>query len=236
VVPKAKVMQPSPSRPTTDRHPERFIMRPPFPADAWPLFGGGLSPEDSELRYARAAQIGVFVMLISLVMLFGGSLVAYLFYRFGGKTSPAMGAMVIPQALWISTVLLVTSAFTMHRARSFSFAQKVPLKRQAFWLLGTFVLAIVFLVVQTPSLMTLLADHEQANSANRNGLYGAVFTLIIVHALHVIGGLLTLGFLLWRARQHRLGRHQVMIRGTTAYWHFLDGVWVTMFVVFLLTA
>ena len=62
-----------------------------------------------------------------------------------------------------------------------------------------------------------------------------VFVLIFVHAVHVVGGLVALGIILVRANAHAYDHeHYAPVANLALYWHFLDGVWVVLFVAFLI--
>jgi cytochrome c oxidase subunit III len=114
-------------------------------------------------------------------------------------------------------------------------------------LIATAVLAVVFLAVQTPSLIELLGEHqqyrtelrEQTDSGQRASLalqpYGMVFFLIVVHAAHLIGGIIPLGVVTRNALRNRYDHESYNpVRYTAMYWHFLDAVWLTLFAMFLL--
>ena len=68
-------------------------------------------------------------------------------------------------------------------------------------------------------------------------LYGLVFFLILVHGLHVMGGILPLVNITVKAHRGRYDHeHHGPVKYIAMYWHFLDGVWVTMFAVLIVTA
>ena len=68
-------------------------------------------------------------------------------------------------------------------------------------------------------------------------LYGLTFCLVIVHALHVIGGVAGLTFLLFGlARQAYDHERYFPVKFCAMYWHFLDAVWLTMLAAFALAA
>jgi heme/copper-type cytochrome/quinol oxidase subunit 3 len=63
-------------------------------------------------------------------------------------------------------------------------------------------------------------------------VYGLIFFLILLHALHVLGGMVTLTHVTVKAHRgayERVGVGHDPIRLTALYWHFLDGVWIVMF-------
>ena len=66
-------------------------------------------------------------------------------------------------------------------------------------------------------------------------LYGLIFVLVLLHAAHVLGGIIAL---LRTGQQASRGvydhEHYQPVRHVALYWHFLDAVWLAMFFTFLL--
>ena len=57
---------------------------------------------------------------------------------------------------------------------------------------------------------------------------------MVVHALHVVGGMVPLSMLAWKARMDRLdSEHLLSVRACAAYWHFLEAVWIALLAAFL---
>jgi cytochrome c oxidase subunit III len=178
----------------------------------------------------------MWLFILSLGMLFLASMLAYVAIRtgfFGRAQLPRMGSVRLPQTLWISTALVLLGSATIHRAI-------VAVRREwqsAFrgWLATTLVLAMAFVIVQAPALAALISQHgEQMRAAGNEGrpmaLYGAIFFLIVLHALHVVGGIVSLAWVTYRAGQHAYDHeHYLPIRHVALYWHFLDVVWLFMY-------
>ena len=107
-------------------------------------------------------------------------------------------------------------------------------RRRAFRsaMILTLLLAGLFIIVQIPALATLL--NEYGGGSLR--FYGLIFFLIVLHAAHVIGGMIPLGFITANALAGRYDHeHFLPVKNLSLYWHFLDVVWLFMFVVFLIT-
>jgi len=97
------------------------------------------------------------------------------------------------------------------------------------YLLITCLLAAGFVIIQTPSLWSLLSQHQRFASQGV-ALYGLIFFLILVHALHVIGGIVGLAVTTVHAHQHHYDHeHHAGVKNAALYWHFLDVVWLVMF-------
>jgi cytochrome c oxidase subunit 3 len=69
----------------------------------------------------------------------------------------------------------------------------------------------------------------------RNEFASAFFTMTGFHGAHVLGGLVFLGLILWRAMRGQFSaQHHVGVAAATLYWHFVDVVWVFLFSVLYL--
>jgi heme/copper-type cytochrome/quinol oxidase subunit 3 len=147
-------------------------------------------------------------------------------------TSPDIGELrsVLPPSLWVSTGLVLAASVTI--SRSLSNVRRERQKPFRAWLAVTLVLAVLFVVVQAPSLWSILSEHftRSKNVDAPMALVGAMFFLIVVHALHVLGGIISLSWVMYRAGQNAYDHeHHMPIRHTALYWHFLDVVWMLMF-------
>jgi cytochrome c oxidase subunit 3 len=140
----------------------------------------------------------------------------------------------MPRLLWLSTALIIGSSLTFRTAcRSLKQGDNSGYTR---WLLLTVVLGLAFLGSQ------LLAWRQLV----QQGIYLAgnphstfFYLLTGVHGVHLLGGILALDYLLLRTRRWRPNREAEMKRQTAAdvvalYWHFMDGLWVSLFLLLLL--
>ena len=182
---------------------------------------------------AATGTLGLWLFLASLAMLFAGSMLAYLLIRTVPEDAPPLGEAELPGGLWLSTAIIVASSFTLHAA-----LQKLRRERQVAFrrlLLVTCVLALAFLVVQAPSLAALLAEHRVHLADDRLAQpAGLIFFLILVHAAHVVGGIVHMGIVTVQAHRHRYDHeHYRPVQHLAMYWHFLDIVWLVMFTTFL---
>ena len=173
--------------------------------------------------------LGMWLFLAALTMLFGSTLVGYIIVRLRPDFGPPVGTIPLPATFWGSTAIILLASFTMHRA-----VQNVRAERQTRFrtaLALTLLLSVAFLLLQAPGMAALLNDHF-ANTTT--ALYGLVFMLVIVHAAHVIGGLIPLGVITAKANQGRYDHeHHAPVKHIAMYWHFLDAVWIVMFFVLM---
>ncbi len=197
--------------------------------------------------------LGMWLFLLTLGILFTGSMVGYLVIRLTTlnaytnpvtgevvrQAAPALGSIAVPAGLWVSTVVMLASSFTIHLALRAIQHEKQEVFRRC--LVVTAALAAMFLVIQTPSLLELLNEHlayrEQLREDTTLGLspYGMVFFLIVVHAAHLVGGIVPLGVVTRNALNHKYDHESHNgVKYVAMYWHFLDIVWLCLFAGFLL--
>jgi heme/copper-type cytochrome/quinol oxidase subunit 3 len=184
----------------------------------------------------RLGDIGMWLFLAALGILFAAGLMGYVLIRTRVFGEGSIGPIHIrlPEGLWFSTAIIIAASYAIHRAVEAVSHEKQKAFRQ--WLLATLVLGGLFVIVQIPSLIMLLDRHlemlrEVVQKGQRhNALYGFIFFLIALHALHVIGGIIVL----IRMGIHGLKgeydhEHYDSVRHAAQYWHFLDIVWIILF-------
>jgi cytochrome c oxidase subunit III len=177
-----------------------------------------------------AATLALRLFLISLAILFAASLVGYALTRV--RLAPD-AAVPVPALLWAGTLALLGAGLLLEGAwRQLRRGQVIAARGLLRWAGGS---ALLFFCLQTPALWQVYAGHRAATVAG-NPLLGFVFFLILLHALHVAGGLAALGRLLRRSGRRPLIPDQdgPALRLLSRYWHFLDAVWLVMFGAFLL--
>lgn len=203
----------------------------------------------STRREYYQAKLVFYLFIASLSMFFLASLLTYclirteafrdVYYRYDQASSTFVPTALVyqqlrlPLSFWISTgflvlisVLLQRACWNVHRER------QPPFRNCLIW---SGVLAMAFVVVQAFGMTELLRQHFSQTDGSTK-VYGMSFTLAFIHALHVIGGLIFLGFVLFQSYRNRYDheRHWA-VDHCAGYWHFLDVVWASMLVVFVVT-
>ena len=191
-------------------------------------FGGGSDGSGSGGSGAvpqRTYITGMTVGLGGILMFFMALVSAYIVR----KDIPNSGwhAFEVPRILWLNTSILVASSFTLVHARKLFKAND----QQGFrhWWGVTTVLGIFFLVGQVIAWQQLRAAGLFL-ATNPSSSFFYVFTT--AHSLHLLGGVLALAWILFRPT-HRLTTGTATEVGSM-YWHFMDGLWVFLFLLFLL--
>ena len=175
----------------------------------------------------RTSFVGMVMALASWTMLFGSLFFSYAVLRMQAEEWPPEGTAALPRLLpFLNTLVLIASSAVLHRGARPGAEQRPGALAAA--LRTTLLLGTLFLVLQFAVWIPLWRGGFRIDS----GVYGSIFYgLTAFHALHVLCGLAALAWLLSRARRGtaRSGR-QSPVRLTAMFWHFIDAVWLVLFV------
>jgi len=142
-------------------------------------------------------------------------------------------AIYMPRVLLLSTALILISSVTMEAARR-------RLKASSFsgytrWLLVTMVLGLAFLASQLVAWKQLARQGVYLASNPHSSFF---YLLTATHAVHLAGGLLALIFLWVRSRFTTkvsvTPRRQGAADAVSIYWHFMDALWIYLFLLLFL--
>ena len=168
---------------------------------------------------ARTYHTGMWMALSAIVMLFAAFTSAMVVRK--GMTNDWV-ATPLPQILYLNTLALLASSLTLELSRKSLFRGLG--ERFTGWLYVTTGLGLAFIAGQ------LLAWKELASG----GFYLATnpsssffYLLTATHGVHLLGGILALFYLVFRARAIALGvKKRTAVDVTALYWHFMDGLWI----------
>ena len=188
----------------------------------------------SARRDHHKATIFFYWFMASLAMFFIASLITYIIIR-TQSFQPIQREYVplsMPQSFWLSTIFLFGTSILLERAVWLVRRQKPAFRN---WLIGSAVVAALFVVVQSFALLYLLDQHYMATDGSTK-VFGMSFVLALLHALHVIGGLVYIGYVVVNAYRDRYDHERFWaIKYCAGYWHFLDIVWLAMLLTFAIT-
>ena len=169
-------------------------------------------------------RVGMFSLIAAESAIFTIFVVAYIFYI--GKSLSGPTPQQVLHLPIFNTICLLSSSLTIHLAVSALRAGKNPTFK-FFWFL-TLALGAVFLVGTGREWYHLIYDEGLAISTN---LFGTTYySLVGLHAFHVIVGLVGLGVVMVLAVAGRVKqKHTYRVDVLSLYWHFVDVVWVVVF-------
>ena len=183
---------------------------------------GGSSPRSlPDQRYYTGMMLG----LAAILMLFAAFTSAYVVRK---GLSDDWQATAFPGILWVNSMVLLASSFTLEKARRW---RQVQERFQGWWW-ATTGLGIIFLIGQVLAWQELVAGGVYVNTNPSSSFF---YLLTGTHAVHLLGGVLALLYLSWRVWRRNSGGLGATALGVTAlYWHFMDGLWIYLFLLLLI--
>ncbi|MCC7338432.1 MAG: cytochrome c oxidase subunit 3 [Pirellulaceae bacterium] len=184
----------------------------------------------------RRLEQGAWLFLTSLTVFFLSCTFLYAIYVMF-RLAPQSGEIqpfYLPRLFILTTVNMLAISVLLHMAvEAVQRERRIDLAR---YIILAFILGIAFFAVQGSALAWMVSEMLRP-TALVNNLYGLTFFLVIVHALHVVGGVAGLTFLLFGLARAKYDHERYFpIRFCALYWHFLDAVWILMLVSFYLAA
>lgn len=166
-----------------------------------------------------------WLFIITILMLFASQTSAYLVRRAEGNWVE----FALPAVFYWSTGVLLVSSALMHLA--LMAARKDDFAKLRLYISGTFVFGMIFLVMQYMGWQELQVAGVYLKG-NPSGSF--LYILTGLHAFHLISGLMVLVFSLFAAfKLHIHAKKLVQIEVCATYWHFLDILWIYLFVFLL---
>jgi cytochrome c oxidase subunit III len=169
-------------------------------------------------------RVGMIGLIVAESSLFAVFVVAYLFYI--GKSLNGPYPKDVLELPIVNTVCLLSSSVTI--AVALRALRAGAARRTGVWLLVTIGLGAAFLAGTAREWYRLIVGHGLTIGAN---LFGTAFySLVGLHASHVIVGLVILSLLCVFSFSGALRREDIERAEIASwYWHFVDGVWIVVF-------
>jgi cytochrome c oxidase subunit 3 len=192
---------------------------------------------DSE-QQRESAKLGMWVFLLTEILLFGGLFCAYAVYRVWNPEMFHHAHLYLDISLGaLNTLVLITSSVTMALAiRSIQVNNR---KLSVGLLTATLLLAGAFLVVkyfeyahkihlgQLPGKYYTFTGIE---GANPHIFFSVYFMMTGLHGLHVVAGMIVIAWVLRRTlRGDFSGAYYTPMEMTGLYWHLVDLIWIFLF-------
>ena len=192
-------------------------------------------------RDDMVSKTGMWLFLFTEMLLFGGLFVVYSVYRFRNPTAFHLAAHELSVFIGtLNTIILLTSSTTI--AMSITALQKNNKKLSLVFLGVTVLLGLGFLFNKYIEWGEHFREHIYPGSSvlalRGNGdvlFYGLYFAMTGLHALHIIIGLVFIGFItVFIIRDKVTYDNHVLLENSGLYWHLVDLIWIFLFPLFYL--
>ncbi len=174
-------------------------------------------------RRIPSIKFALWLSMASITMLFSGLLSAYIVRQAAGNWFE----FTLPWHFSVSTVIIIASSVLIHLSlRAFKQQNEVTYK---VLLITSALLGIAFIALQYQGWLTMQAAGVDLKG-NPSGAF--VYMLSGVHLAHVLAGVAAFGVALVHAfaLPFIVTRQRIVRLETTAqYWHYVDVLWIVLF-------
>jgi len=185
--------------------------------------------EQSGLAAFKAKKFALWLFIIASFMIFAALSSGYIVYTAAGIDKGIK--ILLPQAFITSTVIIVLSSITVHLA--YKATQSKDLNKRRIFLLISIVLGIGFFFSQYHAWQVLI--EQGAYFINNNASQSFIYVFTGFHLAHILGGIFVLFFAFFRnLKKYSHVQNVNSMELAAMFWHFLDILWIYIYVFLLL--
>ncbi|WP_300489327.1 MULTISPECIES: cytochrome c oxidase subunit 3 [unclassified Flavobacterium] len=187
-----------------------------------------MSVEEHNERKAKSYKMMLWFAMISIVMVFAGLTSAYVV----SKSRPDwLKDFTLPSAFIASTVVMLLSSVTFHLAKKAIQKDNRKATTNLLWL--TLALGIAFVVLQFEGFAQVIESGYFFTGSESTITTSFLYVVVIVHLAHLFGGLIALLIIIYNHFKQKYNSGQTLgIELGAMFWHFLDFLWVYLFLFF----
>lgn len=177
-------------------------------------------------RKIHPYKFNMWLVLAGIVMFFAAFTSAYIVMH----QRNAWESFSMPHVFWLSTVVILASSLTMYLALKRFKAHRMGAYKQLMTI--TAILGLVFLAAQLAGFGQMYKD---GFTLSWNISAGFLYVIIGAHMVHVLGGVIALFVMFFRAYRRKVRTYDpVPVEVVSTYWHFVDGLWIYLYIFFLI--
>ena len=180
---------------------------------------------DTYQRKSITYKTMLWVGMISMFMMFAGLTSAYIV----SKSRPDwLVDFELPFAFALSTIVMVLSSFTYHFA--LAAIRKDDRSRTSMFLWITFVLGVTFVFLQFKGFGQVIDNGFYFTGPESNVTTSFLYIVVIMHIAHLSAGLISLLIVIYNHYKQKYNSSQPLgIELSVTFWHFLDFLWLYLF-------
>lgn len=182
-----------------------------------------------EVKRRRAKKMMLWFGIVSLSMSFAGFTSAYVV---SSEREDWLDNFQLPEAFYVSLVVIIMSSLTMHFAKRM--IKQEQRKAGTFLLLSTFALGVLFIWLQIRGFNEIIYEFGYFPTGDTSSItYTYVFLIAVVHILHVVAGLIALLVVIYNHFKRKYTKGNTLgVELATTFWHFVDILWIYLFLFF----
>ena len=184
-----------------------------------------IHPPHQQENLARAKKMMLWFGIISMAMMFAGLTSAYVV----SKSRPDwIAEFELPAAFYWSTLAIVLSSVFLFLAKKSIIAGKN--KQGIQFLVTTLLLGSVFTFLQLNSFSEIVAAGYYFTGSESTITTSFIYIVVLAHLAHLAGGIIVLLVLIYNHFKQRYRAGQMLgLELGAIYWHFVDALWIYLF-------
>jgi cytochrome c oxidase subunit 3 len=184
-----------------------------------------MTREEHKARTDRSYKLLLLFAMLSMTMMFAGLTSAFVV----SKSRPDwLKDFQMPSAFYVSTVLIILGSVTMHLAKKHIQKDQRAATTKMLW--STLLLGILFFVFQFLGYQQIIAQGFYFTGSASSITTTFLYVVTLTHLLHLLGGIISLLVIIYNHFKQKYNASQTLgIELGAMYWHFLDLLWIYLF-------
>ena len=181
--------------------------------------------QEEKQRSAKSYKLLLLFAMLSMTMMFGGLTSAFVVSK---ARTDWLKDFQMPTSFFISTLIIIGCSLTFHLAKKA--IQKDNRSQTTFMLLTTLALGILFIIFQFIGFNKLVEMGYYFTGSKSNITTTFLYVVAFLHLLHLAGGIISLLIVIYNHFKQKYNSTQTLgIELGAMYWHFLDILWIYLF-------
>ena len=184
-----------------------------------------MTAEEQKSRTARSYKLILLFSMVSMTMMFGGLTSAFVVSK---SRVDWLKDFQLPSAFYFSTIAIIGCSLTFYLAKKA--IKKNNRSKTTVFLLSTLFLGLLFVVLQFVGFRQIVDAGYYFTGSGSSITSTFLYVVTIVHLIHLAGGVIALLIIIYNHFKQKYNSSQTLgIELGAMYWHFLDLLWVYLF-------
>ncbi len=178
-----------------------------------------------KMKTERSYKLILLFAMVSMIMMFAGLTSAFVVSK---SRTDWLKDFQLPTAFFYSTAVIIACSLTFHLAKKS--IQKDNRTATSSYLLATLALGIVFVIFQFMGFGEIVSSGYYFTGSESSITTTFLYVITMVHLAHLGGGIISLLIIIYNHFKQKYNSTQTLgIELGAMYWHFLDLLWVYLF-------
>ena len=184
--------------------------------------------DNNKLKVDRSKKMMLWFGMISLTMSFLGITSGYIVSK---ERADWLTDFQIPEAFYISLFVILLSSITFYFAKKYVIAQQK--KQGMIFLIITFLLGTTFIILQFKGFSEIISSGYFFTGSESTITTSFIYLVVLLHLTHMLAALISVIVVIYNHYKQRYTfGNTVGIEIAATFWHFVDVLWIYLFLFF----